>query len=77
MPIALNDDVDSETVRVTVSIGVTALSTAGSQLTELLATADAALYRAKGAGRNQVWVTTDTTSARSSVSSDGYDNQLA
>jgi diguanylate cyclase (GGDEF)-like protein len=77
MPIALGDDPGSETIRVTVSIGVTALSTAGSQLTELLATADAALYRAKGAGRNQVWVTTDTTSARSSVSSDGYDSQLA
>jgi diguanylate cyclase (GGDEF)-like protein len=77
MPIALGDDPDSETIRVTVSIGVTALSTSGSQLTELLATADSALYRAKGAGRNQVWVTTDTTSARSSVSSDGYDNQPA
>jgi diguanylate cyclase (GGDEF)-like protein len=77
MPIALGDDPDSETIRVTVSIGVTALSTSGSQLTELLATADAALYRAKGAGRNQVWVITDTTSARSGASSDGYDNQRA
>ncbi len=77
MPIALSDDPDSETIRVTVSIGVTALSTSGSQLTELLATADAALYRAKGAGRNQVWVTTDTTSARCSVTPGGYDNQPA
>jgi diguanylate cyclase (GGDEF)-like protein len=77
MPIALSDGPDSETIKVTVSIGVTALSTSGSQLTELLATADAALYRAKNAGRNQVWVTTDTTSARSSISADGYDNQPA
>jgi diguanylate cyclase (GGDEF)-like protein len=77
MPIALGNDPESETIRVTVSVGVTALSTAGSQLTELLATADAALYRAKGAGRNQVWVTTDTTSARCNVSSDGYDSQPA
>jgi diguanylate cyclase (GGDEF)-like protein len=77
MPIALSDDPDPETIRVTVSIGVTALSTSGSQLTELLATADAALYRAKGAGRNQVWVTTDTTSAGCSVSSAGRDNRPA
>jgi PleD family two-component response regulator len=45
-----------------VSIGVAVLGGAGEDLTELLAAADVALYRAKGAGRNQVWVTTDTDS---------------
>ncbi|HTP15559.1 MAG TPA: GGDEF domain-containing protein, partial [Streptosporangiaceae bacterium] len=49
----------TEPITLTVSIGVAVLGAAGSggQLTELLAAADAALYRAKGAGRNQVWVT--------------------
>jgi diguanylate cyclase (GGDEF)-like protein len=46
---------DGERVTVTVSIGVAALD-AGSrrELTELLAAADAALYRAKASGRDQV-----------------------
>jgi diguanylate cyclase (GGDEF)-like protein len=46
---------DGQTVQVTVSVGVAALD-AGSrrELSELLAAADAALYRAKRDGRNQV-----------------------
>ncbi len=46
---------DSQTVQITVSVGVAALD-AGShrELSELLAAADAALYRAKRDGRNQV-----------------------
>jgi len=71
MPIEVSGKAGPEIIRVTVSIGVAALSTSGSQLTELLATADAALYRAKHAGRNQVWVTTGTTSYRSCVDSGG------
>jgi hypothetical protein len=44
-----------EHIRVTVSIGVAALDAGSSrQLTELLAAADAALYRAKASGRDQV-----------------------
>jgi diguanylate cyclase (GGDEF)-like protein len=44
-----------ETVPVTVSIGVAALDAGSSrELTELLAAADAALYRSKASGRNQV-----------------------
>jgi diguanylate cyclase (GGDEF)-like protein len=70
MPIDTGDREGSETIRITVSIGVAALST-GSQLTELLATADAALYRAKHAGRNQVWVTTDTESSCCYIDSGG------
>ena len=60
MPIPLSEAPDAEAIRVTVSIGVAALSSSRSSLTELLATADAALYRAKNTGRNQVWVTTDS-----------------
>jgi diguanylate cyclase len=41
-------------VTVTVSIGVAALGTHGSELFELLAGADAAVYRAKESGRDQV-----------------------
>jgi diguanylate cyclase (GGDEF)-like protein len=46
-------------VRVTVSIGVAALDRVGAELTALLAAADAALYRAKQAGRNNTCVATD------------------
>jgi diguanylate cyclase (GGDEF)-like protein len=41
-------------IQVTVSIGVAALGQHGTDLFELLAAADLALYRAKDAGRNQV-----------------------
>jgi diguanylate cyclase (GGDEF)-like protein len=45
----------NEPVSVSVSIGVAALDAGSSrELTELLAAADAALYRAKASGRNQV-----------------------
>ena len=65
MPISVADDPAAEPLQVTVSIGVAALGvswerTTGSQLTDLLAGADGALYRAKHAGRNQVWMVTDT-----------------
>ncbi len=43
----------------TVSIGVAALDRVGSELTTLLAAADAALYRAKQDGRNKTRVATD------------------
>jgi diguanylate cyclase (GGDEF)-like protein len=65
---------DGERVQVTVSIGVAALD-AGSrrQLPELLAAADAALYRAKACGRDQVQMisTTRGLSAISGGSSRG------
>jgi diguanylate cyclase (GGDEF)-like protein len=52
LPIAT---VNGEPVTVTVSIGVAALDAGSSrELTELLAAADAALYRAKASGRDQV-----------------------
>jgi len=54
---------DAEPIRLTVSIGVAALSGAGEHLTELLAAADAALYRAKGAGRNQVCMASNAASS--------------
>jgi diguanylate cyclase (GGDEF)-like protein len=65
MPIAPGDDPGAEAIQVTVSIGVAALGTTwnrgtGSQLTDLLAAADTALYRAKGGGRDQVCMVTDS-----------------
>jgi diguanylate cyclase (GGDEF)-like protein len=55
LPIYTGGATGDERVPVTVSIGVVALD-AGSrrELTELLAAADAALYRAKASGRDQV-----------------------
>lgn len=65
MPIGTSDDPGAESLHVTVSIGVAALGVTwdratGSQFTDLLAGADSALYRAKNAGRNQVWMVTET-----------------
>jgi diguanylate cyclase (GGDEF)-like protein len=61
-----------ERVQVTVSIGVAALD-AGSrrQLAELMAAADAALYRAKAGGRDQVQMIS-TTRGLSAVSGPGW-----
>jgi diguanylate cyclase (GGDEF)-like protein len=65
-PLDVGDLPEGRHVRVTVSIGVAALGApwdtlTGSQITDLLAAADRALYRAKRAGRNQVCVVTDDT----------------
>jgi diguanylate cyclase (GGDEF)-like protein len=63
MPIDTGGDRGDEPVTVTVSIGVAALGsrwdTGSSQLTDLIAAADAALYRAKRDGRDQVCVVTE------------------
>jgi Diguanylate cyclase, GGDEF domain len=47
---------DTDPVSVTISIGIAVLGVHGGDLFELLAAADLALYRAKGAGRDQVCV---------------------
>jgi diguanylate cyclase (GGDEF)-like protein len=48
-------------IRLTVSVGVASLDRIGSELTDLLAAADAALYLAKQAGRNQTRIATAST----------------
>jgi diguanylate cyclase (GGDEF)-like protein len=64
MPIDVHDDANTEPVRLSISIGVAALSASwdsgtGSQLTDLLAAADRALYQAKQNGRDRVFMITD------------------
>jgi diguanylate cyclase (GGDEF)-like protein len=68
MPIAAGDDPGAEPIRVKVSIGVAALGTTwdrttGSQIADLLAAADTALYRAKSSGRDRVCMITDAEAA--------------
>ncbi|HEY5986496.1 MAG TPA: GGDEF domain-containing protein, partial [Streptosporangiaceae bacterium] len=64
MTIEVGSDNGAEQVRLTVSIGVAALgsrwdTSTGGHLTDLLAAADGALYRAKQDGRDQVCVITE------------------
>jgi diguanylate cyclase (GGDEF)-like protein len=57
LAVPIDDRPDAPTVRVTISIGVTALTRGESrELIDLLAAADSALYRAKQEGRNRVCV---------------------
>lgn len=56
---ARDEDDDPFRIRVTVSIGAATLSESQRELTELLAAADSALYRAKEAGRDRVRVVAD------------------
>lgn len=65
-PILASDDAEAKPLRLTVSIGVAALSERCGQVTDLLAAADTALYRAKAAGRDQVWMVTDTATVGAS-----------
>ena len=63
-PLDVGDLPDGQHVQVTVSMGVAALgpnwsTSSGSQITDLLAAADRALYQAKRAGRDQVCVVSD------------------
>ena len=55
LAIPTDDRTDAPTIRVTISIGVTALARGESyELTDMLAASDSAMYAAKQAGRNRV-----------------------
>ena len=55
LAIPIDDRPDAPTIKVTISIGVTAMARGQSfELTDLLAASDSAMYAAKQAGRNQV-----------------------
>ena len=58
LPVGIGGTAGIQPHWVTVSIGVAVLDAAGRDLTELLAAADRALYRAKEAGRDQVHMIT-------------------
>jgi diguanylate cyclase (GGDEF)-like protein len=58
-PISISPGDGSLRVAITVSMGIASLTGAQRQLTDLLAAADTALYRAKDGGRNQTRVMTD------------------
>jgi diguanylate cyclase (GGDEF)-like protein len=59
-PVPVGGVAETEFLSCTVSIGLAAIGGPPRTLTELLAAADAALYRAKDAGRNQAWIMTGT-----------------
>ncbi len=57
LAVPVSDRPDAATVRVSISIGVAAMESGQTrELNDLLAAADSALYSAKKAGRNRVWV---------------------
>ena len=55
LAIPIDDRLDAPTLKITISVGVTAMGRGESfELTDLLAASDSAMYHAKQAGRNQV-----------------------
>jgi diguanylate cyclase (GGDEF)-like protein len=63
LPIPLGEGARSDAcIRLTVSVGVAALDGPGTELTDLLAAADAALYYAKQTGRNKTHIGTTNAS---------------
>jgi diguanylate cyclase (GGDEF)-like protein len=68
VPIEVGDRTRGETISLTISAGLATMDEQTTQLTDLLAAADAALYHAKHAGRNQVWISgVDTSRAATCI----------
>jgi diguanylate cyclase (GGDEF)-like protein len=67
VPIEVGDRTRAETIRLTISAGLATLDDRTTQLTDLLAAADVALYHAKHAGRNQVWMSGAADPARAAT----------
>jgi diguanylate cyclase (GGDEF)-like protein len=61
MSVPVSEGQPQECIRLTVSVGVASLDDANRELTDLLAAADAALYRAKQTGRNRTHVANAST----------------
>jgi diguanylate cyclase (GGDEF)-like protein len=56
MSVPISDGDADDGIRLTVSVGIASLNDTNRELTDLLAAADAALYRAKQTGRNKTQV---------------------
>ena len=67
VPIEVGDRTRAETISLTISAGLATLDDRTTQLTDLLAAADVALYHAKHAGRNQVWMSGAADAARAAT----------
>ena len=67
VPIEVGDRTRAETISLTISAGLATPNDQTTQITDLLAAADVALYHAKHAGRNQVWMSGGADPARAAT----------
>lgn len=73
MEVPVSDNPGAERVRLTISIGVTAMAAGRTrELTDMLAASDSALYQAKQSGRNRVAVARQSLATELEVVFDGH-----